>query len=222
MNLSKQIYLNCLKISKTFSRKNIDKLLTEFCSGDLGDILFVGAGGALEENIRGKLYKSFVSIDVDPKRNPDIVMSVTELNFPPKTFDTVFLLEVLEHIPDFFDVPDSISQVIKPGGLVIISTPFILGEHDLPHDYYRITVNGVKYLFRNYEQIFSTKRTGYSWAILTIISRLIVSRSYAIKFIGLAINVLLLPLMPFSILIDKMLPDTLYTGSFSVFKSKNS
>ena len=220
MSLLKKAYLACLKISKIFSRKDLDALLSENCSGNLGDILFVGSGGALESSIRDKMYTSFKSIDIDPERNPDILMSVNDLRFPQKSFDTVFLLEVLEHIPDFYNVPNSISRVIKPGGLVIVSTPFILGEHDLPNDYYRVTVNGLKYLFRDYEQILVSKRTGYSWSILTIISRLIVSNSYSIKLIAMLVNVFLIPLIPVSILVDKILPDTLYTGSFAVFKSK--
>ena len=85
-------YLVALKYQKYFLEKILMHCFQRIVK-NLGDILFVGSGGALESSIRDKMYTSFKSIDIDPERNPDILMSVNDLRFPQKSFDTVFCLK---------------------------------------------------------------------------------------------------------------------------------
>ena len=53
------------------------------------------------------------------------IEGLTYLPFPKDIFDTVTMLETLEHIPDEEEMPslNEVSRVLKPGGLLVLSVP---------------------------------------------------------------------------------------------------
>jgi SAM-dependent methyltransferase len=61
------------------------------------------------------------------------------LPFPRDTFDFVLCTEVLEHVPDPARAWAEIGRVLRPGGVAIVTTPFLYRFHEMPHDYWRIT-----------------------------------------------------------------------------------
>lgn len=50
-------------------------------------------------------------------------MSAEDLNFPNGNFDTIYAMDVLEHVDDLPKTLDEISRVIKKGGKLIINVP---------------------------------------------------------------------------------------------------
>jgi SAM-dependent methyltransferase len=62
------------------------------------------------------------------------------------TFDTVYSSQVLEHVPDPLKALQEIYRVLVPGGHAIVSVPLFNGLHEEPHDYFRYTPYGLKYL----------------------------------------------------------------------------
>lgn len=53
-------------------------------------------------------------------------------------FDFVLCAQVLEHVPHFESAVDSLVKMTKPGGIIVITVPFMWGIHGEPHDYRRI------------------------------------------------------------------------------------
>ena len=78
--------------------------------------------------------------------------------FEDGEFAGVVCMEVLEHVQNPFAAVAEIGRVLKPGGKVIGSTPFMLGIHDPPHDYFRYTQFGLAHLFRDLHEIEITPR----------------------------------------------------------------
>lgn len=74
---------------------------------------------------------------------PDVFADGAQLPFPENTFDTVLLLEVLEHVADAERVLAEIARVLKPDATLLISMPFLYPLHDEPHDYRRYTEPGM-------------------------------------------------------------------------------
>jgi SAM-dependent methyltransferase len=53
--------------------------------------------------------------------------------------DFVLCTEVLEHVPEPWQAWNEISRVLRPGGVALITTPFIYRFHEMPWDFWRIT-----------------------------------------------------------------------------------
>lgn len=75
--------------------------------------------------------------------HPQVFADGASLPFLSESFDTVLLLEVLEHVSDADGVLAEISRVLKPEGRLLISVPFLYPLHDAPHDYRRYTAPGL-------------------------------------------------------------------------------
>jgi len=75
---------------------------------------------------------------------PQVFADGAYLPFASASFDTVLLLEVLEHVPDAERVLSEITRVLTPDGVLLVSMPFLYPLHDAPHDYRRYTMPGLK------------------------------------------------------------------------------
>lgn len=64
-----------------------------------------------------------------------------DLPYPDSFFDGMFLLDVLEHVPDESAVVDEIARVLRSGGQLVISVPNrgILGSLDSLNVFHRLT-----------------------------------------------------------------------------------
>jgi SAM-dependent methyltransferase len=55
---------------------------------------------------------------------------LTQLSFPSATFDTVLSFECLEHIPDFGAALRESRRILKPGGRLLFTVPFVPNVHE--------------------------------------------------------------------------------------------
>ncbi|MGA9852144.1 MAG: class I SAM-dependent methyltransferase [Gammaproteobacteria bacterium] len=78
------------------------------------------------------------------RTTPDVFADGHAIPFAGSSFDTVLLLEVLEHVRDPECVLREIARVLKPGGRLLLSVPFLYPLHDAPHDYQRYTEYGLQ------------------------------------------------------------------------------
>ena len=69
-------------------------------------------------------------------------------SLPVKTasFDTVLILDVLEHLPHPEKAISEIRRILTPGGRVILQVPFLYPLHDEPYDFHRWTMKGLRQL----------------------------------------------------------------------------
>lgn len=138
---------------------------------DAASVLNVGAGGEVAALLQ-ELGIRALSLDIDPERQPDIVGSIEALTmFGDASVDALFCIEVLEHVSRPDVAVKEIWRVLRPGGFLIGSTPFLLGIHDAPHDYYRFTRHGVHQLFLDFEEVELRERNGYFSAVAVLIYR---------------------------------------------------
>jgi SAM-dependent methyltransferase len=68
------------------------------------------------------------------------------LPFRPASFDAVLNAVTLEHVREPGTVVAEFARVLKPGGSLLLIVPQDWEVHQEPHDYYRYTRYGVRYL----------------------------------------------------------------------------
>lgn len=74
---------------------------------------------------------------------PDIFADAGRLPLADESVDTVIMLEVLEHLRNPSEAMAEASRVLRSGGCLLLSVPFMYPIHDAPHDYQRLTRHGV-------------------------------------------------------------------------------
>ena len=125
--------------------------------------------GSAEQEISRYLNKEikYVSLDYyDTAKNwygciPNIYGDAKSLPINDESFSTILILDVLEHLPYPEKSISEICRVLKPGGKLIIQTPFLYPLHDQPLDFNRWTEYGYEKLFeRTGLSIVSISRTG--------------------------------------------------------------
>ena len=96
-----------------------------------------------------KLHPRILRFDIDWGATPDSVGSAINLPFADGSFSVVVSQEVLEHVREPRKVLAELVRVLKPGGLVYLQAPFIIGYHAAPADYWRFTNEGLATLLES-------------------------------------------------------------------------
>jgi SAM-dependent methyltransferase len=91
---------------------------------------------------------AYVVMDPVDTYHPDIVADVMDMpGIQSASFDTVFCLAVLEHVPRPWDAMREMFRVLKPGGTLIGYVPFLSPYHGMPGyygDFFRYTDEGIR------------------------------------------------------------------------------
>jgi SAM-dependent methyltransferase len=112
----------------------------------------------------------YVGLDVTRESDADVIVRAGERwPFEDSSFDAVVSTQVLEHVSDFANVRAEIARVVKPGGQVIISVPFIYNEHGAPEDFRRFSVYGAAQLFPADWEVVRVARLGGAGSSLGIL-----------------------------------------------------
>lgn len=78
---------------------------------------------------------------------PDVFGDGQRLPFASDSFDSVVLLDVMEHLPAPNYAMAEAHRVLKSGGVLVVQVPFLYPLHDQPHDFQRWTEHGLRTLF---------------------------------------------------------------------------
>lgn len=97
----------------------------------------------------------------------DAMARLEELPFSDTSFDHVISIVVLEHTAEPARVLEEFRRVLRPGGTVHLVVPHMWEEHQRPHDYFRFTSHGIRYLLERAG--FRVRRVdpigGYFWML---------------------------------------------------------
>jgi SAM-dependent methyltransferase len=76
----------------------------------------------------------------------DAIADLTAIPFPTATLDAALNIVTLEHVREPACVLTELCRVLKPGGRLLLIVPHEWEEHQVPHDYFRYTRYGVRFL----------------------------------------------------------------------------
>jgi SAM-dependent methyltransferase len=111
-----------------------------------GLVLDAGSGRAAWRRIILETATAYESIDLAPRHDhvPTWVGDICEMpGVPDERYDTVVCHQVLEHVRRPAAALDQMHRVLKPGGVLVVSVPHLSRRHELPHDYFRYTQEGL-------------------------------------------------------------------------------
>lgn len=129
--------------------KNTRAVITYLIKYINGDTVDYGAGSAKYRSIIIPHTKSYTSFDMIPGEHIDIVGDALKPPFQDDSFDTVVSTQMLEHVEKPWVVAHEMGRILKPGGICIVTAPFLVPYHADPHDFFRYTKQGMESLFRN-------------------------------------------------------------------------
>jgi SAM-dependent methyltransferase/uncharacterized protein YbaR (Trm112 family) len=136
----------------TWVDETIFRALNERCTDDML-VLNLGSGiGRFDDRIRASLRDRLIQMDVTPSPSVELLADGHFLPFADNSLDGVFSNAVLEHVQRPWIVAAEISRVLKPGGTVFISVPFLNVIHD-EHDYFRFTDKALRVLFPGFTPV---------------------------------------------------------------------
>ncbi|VVB87094.1 Ubiquinone biosynthesis O-methyltransferase [uncultured archaeon] len=146
---------------KSISWLNQYKIIRQFILDSLeqskvyakGRLLDVGCGTKPYKEVFADIVETHIGIDYPSSisankenKNVEAYSILPYLPFKNESFDTVLATEVLEHVSEPSSAFKEINRILKKGGVLILTTPQSWGLHETPHDYFRYTRYGLKYL----------------------------------------------------------------------------
>src|SRR3989344_4073532 len=111
-----------------------------------------------------------VNVDVSPFPEVDLVADAEHLPFPNASVDAVVSESLLEHVDNPSAVAKEMLRVVKSGGVIYASAPFLTPYHASPDDFTRWTTSGLRALFAGAEIIETGVRSGPWSAFLVFLA----------------------------------------------------
>lgn len=152
--------LDAKKISRLYGTRDVMLAISDVIHGDVLDF---GAGGGKQRQLAKSKASSYTALDIDPGLGVDIVGDVLDPPIADGSYDTVISNQVMEHVRRPWVMIGHVARILRPGGVCILSAPFMAPYHANPTDYFRFTEQGMRSLCEDsgLEIVLCTKHGGF-------------------------------------------------------------
>lgn len=115
-----------------------------------GRLLDVGCGTKPYQSLFD--VDEYIGLDIDGGRTRELGKAEYFYDgkvfpFQNGVFDSILCNQVLEHVFNPDEFLTEIVRVMRPGGKLLLTVPFVWDEHEQPHDYARYSSFGLQALF---------------------------------------------------------------------------
>jgi SAM-dependent methyltransferase len=132
-----------------FARKGLHQHIVALAPSVHGRLLDVGCGSKPYQ----KYFEAseYIGLDIQG-RNKHADRSYDGKTFPfsDGEFDAVLTSEVLEHVFNPDEFLSEINRVLRDGGVLLLTVPFVWDEHEQPFDYARYSSFGLRHLLESH------------------------------------------------------------------------
>ncbi|MFN8144923.1 MAG: class I SAM-dependent methyltransferase [Bacteroidia bacterium] len=156
----------------------------------------------------------------------DVFYDGKKIPFANDCFDSVFSAEVFEHVFNLEEMIAEINRVMKKGGLLLVTLPFVWQEHEKPNDFARYSSFGIQHLLKknNFEIEIHERSTTFTETVTQLRIAYIYSTFFSSnKFLRRFISpFFIFPLNLWGIFLSKILPGNpdLYLNHVIVARKK--
>ena len=134
--------------------------------------LIVDLGSSLR-----RLSPNIVCLDLIPTPGVDLVGDLHRIPLRADALDAIICTGVLEHVEDPNRVLEEFRRVLRPGGQIYASLPFLQGYHPSPTDFRRFTRDGARQLFSRFQidQLVNTRGSAstVTWILSVFLAELV-------------------------------------------------
>jgi SAM-dependent methyltransferase len=214
-NILPEIFWNPIYLCEYPLRKNIEKSIKSFQINPEAKWLDVGCGLRPYEYHFPRGCYTGVDVELsgadDTMKVPDHFYDGRVIPFPDSSFDGVINTQVLEHVIDPNALILEMFRVIKPGGALILSLPFVWQEHEEPYDFLRFSSFGISNSLNKvgFEIISISKDTSAIESLAVLFNVYIINNLVPpLRGFGILITLLIcLPIQLLALVMKKLLPD---------------
>lgn len=115
-----------------------------------GTLLDLGCGPRPYYNLYKDYFSQTIGADLQdspfPKKGVDLYCNAIAVPLPDSSVDVILCTEVLHDIAEPSDLFAEVKRLLRPGGTLILTTPFVVPIVDGSFDHYRYTRFGLEYL----------------------------------------------------------------------------
>jgi len=135
-----------------FARKGLYDSVRRLSHHITGRVLDVGCGAQPYRSLF--LAREYIGMELDTPQNrahkkANVFYSGRDFPFGSESFDSLVCNEVLEHVFTPTEFVCELNRVLKPGGHLLLTVPFVWDEHEQPYDYARYSSFGLRVLITN-------------------------------------------------------------------------
>ncbi len=219
-----------------FARTSIFQAVDDAAKQMSGALLDIGCGKMpyRDHIMANSNLSAYVGLDIetaleyDARVKPDFFWDGTKMPFEDNRFDCAMATEVLEHCPDPRAVLAESIRVLKPGGFLFCTIPFLWPLHEVPHDEFRYTPFALKRMLEEagFENVVIKATGGWHAAMAQMLGLWVKRAPLPLRFRRFA-SFLILPIYKKLLKMDRLPDDfresTMLTGlKVMAFKPKNS
>ncbi|MDD2680637.1 MAG: class I SAM-dependent methyltransferase [Patescibacteria group bacterium] len=205
-----------------FIRKSIFTALKDNIKYLKGKLLDIGCGKMPYKNyiLDNSEVTTYLGIDIDTaivydsNVKPDIIWDGKNIPEGSNCFDSILATEVLEHCPEPEVIFKEAFRVLRDGGVMFITTPFVFPLHESPHDEYRLTPYSIERMAKNsgFKHVDIFPLGGVNAVLAQVIF------SYKNKYIKLFLIPLIYLLIKFDKKTEIFKDGVLFTGICAILK----
>jgi SAM-dependent methyltransferase len=135
-------------------RRGLFKAISNKAREITGDVLDLGCGSKPYEDLF-TAATSYTGCDIQTSGHDhrsskiDVYYDGKTLPFGDSTFDALVSFETFEHVFNLGEIMLEVTRVLKPGGRLLVTTPFGWDEHEKPFDFARYTSFGMASILRS-------------------------------------------------------------------------
>jgi SAM-dependent methyltransferase len=136
-----------------FARKDLAHQISAMARHLGGKILDVGCGSKPYAPLFD--CSAYIGLEFDTPENrargvADFYYDGGDFPFPAGEFDAVMCSQVLEHVFTPGEFLAEVHRVLRDGGKLLLTVPFVWDEHEQPYDFARYSSFGIKYLLEKH------------------------------------------------------------------------
>lgn len=176
----KDILLTDEYLSKTpfhpgyWVEKRLGDAIREHADMSHGVLLDVGCGLKPYEKAYAPFIESYIGIEYSPEsgyrgNKADFCGDAAYLPLADESVDTILCTEVMEHVPNPEKTVAEFERVLRPGGTIITTAPFVFPIHDA-YDFFRYSPDGLAAIMKRHgltvEKVEPLSGTGVTLAIM--------------------------------------------------------